>query len=238
MSKKLASAGGLADVLTNPRYRTLHAVIITVALLLHLSLHYATYYPPLREPLGNLPYFRLHVLHEAEFLLIVVYTTIVFRLTGGIAALVVTAISSIPFIMTPYLFDRPPRPGEIRDLAIEVGFILVMGALIVLLYETVARERERRIALARDIEESNAQLAAKSTELERLNSQVQAANTQLTALNQTVQANLNRLYNDLHTAVGEEQAKLDLYPTLVPKESFSALLHRISSFLGGTRESR
>jgi signal transduction histidine kinase len=105
-------------------------------------MHYATYIPALREPLGGLPYFRLHVLHEAEFLLIVAYAGIVLGLRTGVAGVVITGLTSIPFILTPYIFGRDPRPGEIRDLSIQVGFILVMGLLMILLYDRDQRRRE------------------------------------------------------------------------------------------------
>jgi signal transduction histidine kinase len=118
-------------------------VVIVVALVFHLSLHYATYFPALREPLGGLPYFRLHSLHEAEFLLIVAYAGVVLGLRAGVTAVIITGLTSIPFILTPYIFGRDPRPGEIRDLSIQVGFILAMGLLITLLYD---RDQRRRAA--------------------------------------------------------------------------------------------
>ena len=99
----------LAHVLIDPRYKRLHLVVV-VALMAHATMHYATYIPALREPLGGLPYFRLHVLHEAEFLLIVAYAGIVLGLRTGVAAVVITGLTSIPFILTPYIFGRDPRP--------------------------------------------------------------------------------------------------------------------------------
>jgi hypothetical protein len=83
-----------------------------VALALHLSLQYATYIPPLRGPLGGLPYFRLHSLHETEFLLIIAYAGVVLGLRAGITAVVLTGLTSTPFILTPYIFGREPRPGS------------------------------------------------------------------------------------------------------------------------------
>jgi signal transduction histidine kinase len=114
-----------------------------MALVVHLSLHYATYIPLFREPLAGLPYFRLHSLHEAEFLLIVAYAGVVLGLRAGIAAVGITAVTSIPFILTPYIFGREPRSGAIRDLIIQVVFILAMGLLITLLYD---RDQRRRAA--------------------------------------------------------------------------------------------
>ncbi|MBI2170565.1 MAG: hypothetical protein HYU30_00865 [Chloroflexi bacterium] len=127
--------------LTDPRFRRTHGVIIVVALVLHLATHYATYFPQMRQILGTLPYFRLHAIHEAEFLLIVVYAGIVFGMKGGLLALLTTVISSIPFIFTPYIFGRSPQPNEIRDLVLQVAIVLTMGFLIVLLYGTESRRR-------------------------------------------------------------------------------------------------
>lgn len=132
----------LAHFLLDPRYKRMHLAIIALALIVHLGLHYATYIPALREPLGGLPYFRLHVLHEAEFLLIVAYAGIVLGLRAGVAAVIITGFTSIPFILTPYIFGRDPRPGEIRDLTIQVAFILIMGILMILLYDRDQRRRE------------------------------------------------------------------------------------------------
>ena len=142
-----------AQYLTDPRYRRLHFFIISTALVIHLCLHYATYVPVLRDPLGGLPYFRLHVLHEAEFLLIIVYAAMVFKVRGGLLAVAITGATSIPFILTPYIFGFEPKPDQIRDLAIQVGFILLMGVIMVLLYEGVDRERTRRIRLAEELAE-------------------------------------------------------------------------------------
>lgn len=131
-----------AALLTEPKYRRWHAFVIAVALLGHLSLHYATYLPALRPVLGDLPYFRLHILHEAEFLLIVAYAGVTFRWKGAALALLATAVTSIPFILTPYVFGRQPGTDEIRDASIQVGFILLMGVLIVALQLTDAKRRE------------------------------------------------------------------------------------------------
>jgi signal transduction histidine kinase len=133
----------LAQYLIDPRYKRVHFIIIAAALVLHLSLHYATYVPFLRSPLGDLPYFRLHILHEAEFLLIVAYAGVVLGLRAGIAAVVITGVTSVPFILTPFIFGREPDPGEIRDLTLQVGFILIMGLMMVLLYD---RDQRRRLA--------------------------------------------------------------------------------------------
>ena len=177
----------LTTFLTEPCNRKKHAVIIAAALIAHLFLHYATYIPALREPFGALPYFRLHVLHEAEFLFIVVYAALVFRLKGGLTAVAVTAVTSIPFILTPYIFGRSPRPDEIRDLAIQVAFILLMGTLITIFYEAVARGSQRRLALA---------------------AQLEATNNQLTGLNQMIQKRMDVLFDKIGGRIEEEKRYL------------------------------
>ena len=141
-----------SDFLGNPRHRRLHFAAISLALVLHLFLHYATYIPALRDPLDGLPYFRLHVLHEAEFLVIIVYATLVFRARGGLTALAITAATSVPFILTPYIFGRDPRTNEIRDLLVQMGFILVMGLILVVMNELMERERGSRLRLARELQ--------------------------------------------------------------------------------------
>ncbi len=208
--RKVFSFKSWAAFLTAPRYRTLHAIIITIALITHLSLHYATYIPALREPMANLPYVKLHVLHEAEFIMIIFYAAVVFRLTGGLIAVGLSAVSSIPFVLTPYIFGRAPRPGEIRDLAIQVAFILTMGAAISLLYESIARERDRRLELAEHLE---------------------AANRQLAALNHTIQANINRIYGDLRTTLVEQQKQLHTLPPGA-MERFARFIQRVEEITG------
>ncbi len=131
-----------ATWLLDPRRRGLHIAFIAVALVVHTATHYATFIPVLREPLADLPYFRLHVLHEAEFLLIVAYAGVVLGLRGGLVATLITAVTSVPFILMPYVFGRDPRPGEIRDLVIQVVFVLLMGLAITLLYDRDKRRRD------------------------------------------------------------------------------------------------
>ncbi|MEX2431569.1 MAG: HAMP domain-containing sensor histidine kinase [Dehalococcoidia bacterium] len=128
--------------IVDPRYRRLHIVIISVALVAHLATHYATFFPFLQGPLADLPYFRLHGLHEAEFLLIIAYAGLVLGLWGGIIAVAVTGITSVPFILMPYIIGYTAAPGEVRDNATQVGFILLVGLFIALLYDRDKRRRE------------------------------------------------------------------------------------------------
>ena len=132
----------LARKLIDPRHRRVHITVIVTALVVHLTLHYAGYVPALRESLRGLPYFRLHSLHEAEFLLIIVYAGVVVGLRAGVVTVIITGITSVPFILTPYIFGYDPRQGEIRDLSIQVGFILAMGLLMILLYDRDQRRRQ------------------------------------------------------------------------------------------------
>jgi hypothetical protein len=105
-----------ARACVDPRRRRMHVSIIIVMLTLHLATHYATYFPSVRAVVGSFPYFRLHALHEAEFLLIIAYAAVAMGLRGGLAAIGITALTSVPFILTPAIFGRDPRPGEIVEL--------------------------------------------------------------------------------------------------------------------------
>jgi len=139
----------LPNFLFDRKYRLIHAVIVTTAVVVHGMLHYLTYIPDFRQVIGSLPYFRLHILHEAEFLLIIVYAALTLRWKGGAVVTIVTGLTSIPFILAPYIFGRDPRPDELRDNSIQVAFILGMATLMVLFIETAQRDRERVAAHAR-----------------------------------------------------------------------------------------
>ncbi|MBI4233617.1 MAG: hypothetical protein HY686_04165 [Chloroflexi bacterium] len=217
----------LAAFLTEPRYQRFHVLVIAAALLGHLLLHYATYVPALREPMSRLPYLRLHVLHEAEFLLLIVYAGLVFRLKGGLAAVAITAITSVPFLLTPFIFGREPRPGELRDLAVQVGAILVMGAIISVLYEVVAREREGRLGLAARLAEANLRLRTKNEELEQAVQRLEQAHRQLMVLNHSIQGRLNRLYEGLQQGTEEEGRLLETLPPSLARERFARFLRRV-----------
>ena len=139
----------LTDFLFDRKYRLIHAVTIITAVLVHGLMHYLTYIPDVREVIGNLPYFRLHILHEAEFLLIIVYAALTLRWKAGAAVTIFTALTSIPFILAPFIFGRDPRVDELRDNSIQVAFIIGMAALMILFIETAQRDRERVTAHAR-----------------------------------------------------------------------------------------
>lgn len=205
----------LATFLTNPQNKRLHAVVIGLALVVHLALHYATYLPALRTALDGLPYFKLHALHEAEFLLIVVYAGIVFRLRGGLMAVGISAVTSVPFLLTPYIFGRQPREGEITDLVIQVVFVLTMGLLMVLLQESVTRSREVRLALMARIEKANDQL--------------ESANRQLQALNSNIQAEFNAMLELLGGARPIEQLVDEVMVSSPEKDHITRFLRRLSN---------
>ena len=143
----------LGVMLFDQRYRRVHYAVIALSLLVRLSMHYATYIPLFRGSLGGLPYFRLHILHEAEFLLIVAYASVVIGVRAGVVAIIITDVTSTSFILTPYIFDRDPRPNEIRDLVTQVAFTMLMGYLITLLYD-----RDKRSRVAENLRDTMAQM--------------------------------------------------------------------------------
>lgn len=151
--------------LTDPKRKKFHASVIASALFIHLVLHYATYVPALRPLVGNLPYFKLHMLHEAEFLVIVVYACLVLGFKAGIITVVITGVTSVPFILSPFIFGRDPRPDELRDLSIQVAFILGMGTTIAILFEINEKRRKAESRLeafenAKDMKDKFASIAA------------------------------------------------------------------------------
>lgn len=132
----------LVGRLFDPRYRRLHVIFIAVALALHLAMHYATYWAPSRELVAGLPYFRMHVLHEAEFLLVVAYAGVVVGLWGGLIAIAVTGLTSIPFIAGPLIMPTAYGRATVEDQALQVGLVMFMGLMITLLYDRDKRRRQ------------------------------------------------------------------------------------------------
>lgn len=159
MKKYLAElANNIGKFLAEPKYRKWHAAIIAFALISHGFAHYANYIPAVRPYLTSIPYFSLHVLHEAEFLLIIFYSTLIFRLRGGLIVVGVTAIASIPFVFSSQILTSNPDPafGEFADSytstvadgtttatrLTEVILILSLGMLMVALAELERRRKD------------------------------------------------------------------------------------------------
>jgi len=138
--------------MVGPRYRPVHLAIITFALLLHLATHYATYLDTTRSLVSGLPYFRLHILHEMEFLLIIVYAGVVFGVKGGLIAVGISAVTSIPFLFQADIIGYRAAPGEMRDSALQLSVMLLMGVLMVGLLEA-DRKRRQAVSTAREMEE-------------------------------------------------------------------------------------
>lgn len=178
-------ANGIGKFLADPKYRKWHAGIITFALVTHAMAHYANYFPSVREHLTSIPYFEMHVLHEAEFLLIIFYATLIFKLRGGLMAVAITGIASIPFVFSSQLLpSSTPDPafGEFADSyastissngttttrGTEVVLILTLGALMVALAELERRRKEanqRAELAAAEIDLKNNYISIASHEL-------------------------------------------------------------------------
>jgi len=142
----------LGTIIVAPRYKHFHFVIITFALLAHLATHYATYLDATRSLVIDIPYFRLHILHEMEFLLIIVYAGVVFGVRGGLIAVGLSAVTSIPFLFQADIIGYPRDPGEMRDSVLQVSVMLLMGILMVGLLEA-DRKRRKAVDMARAMEE-------------------------------------------------------------------------------------
>lgn len=213
MGRAPAQSINWSAFLADPLRRKQHAIIIIVAIVIQLVLSYATYLPGVHDSLTGMSYLRVYTLHEMGFLLIVAYTALVFHLAGGLAVLAVAAVSSTPFVFTQYNSGSQPWGIMVVDLPVLTAFALMMGVLIVLLCELVTRSREVR---------------RKAEELRLMNQRIEMVNRQLSGLNQLMQTRLNRLFDDLHEAVEEEQGKLDPLPPSPVKEEFFQFLEKMS----------
>ncbi len=160
MKKYLSTlANSIGTFLAEPKYRKWHAAIITFALISHGMAHYANYFPEVRAHLSSIPYFEMHVLHEAEFLLIIFYATLIFKLKGGLLAVGMTGIASIPFVFSSQLLPSTATDPAFGDFAdsyastissngtaatrgTEVILILSLGMLMVALAELERRRKD------------------------------------------------------------------------------------------------
>src|SRR5437660_1246334 len=121
-----------------------HAVIIVLLLLGHSLLHYLILFPSIGEALENAPYFKLHVLHEAEYVALIAYASLIFRLRGGLLALSAFILTSIPFLVSSQInsaeyisYGFPTFWDGVREFFL----LLCVGTLIVVLNELWGRER-------------------------------------------------------------------------------------------------
>ena len=68
-----------------------------------------------------------------------------------------------------------------------------MGLVMVLLYGVVAKDRDRRISLAAQLEDTSAQLQDRYGEIRVANDELARANRQLSGLNHIVQDQFNEI---------------------------------------------
>ena len=168
-------------------WRWLHLTIILLLTVGHTLVHYLILLPGIGEAVEHIPFFNFHVLHEAEYMVAISYASVVFRLFGGILAIITFAVASIPFLLASKI-----DPGEY----VEYGFtgpgnslteflvLLVVAVFVVMLNELWGRERDRRIALYEQLE---------------------SAQRQLRALNQAIQAQLTVIFESLAEAESIER---------------------------------
>ena len=178
-------------LVNDPSSRNLHGAVISLVLVLHLALHYSMFVPVLREQLVDSLFYQVHQMLETYFLIFVVYAALVFRLKGGGIALVVTAMTFFPELLAGNIAALNSWTGEGRDMAIQIGLLLMVGSLIVVFQEILAREREQRTGLKAAVDEANQLLRQQHEELGRLSQQSQTTHRLLTAMNQLAQPGSN-----------------------------------------------
>lgn len=210
------------------KHRYLHLAVMSFLMVGHTLVHYAYLIPALGETVGRLPFFNLHVLHEAEYLVVIAYASLVFRLRGGVAALAATVAASLPFLfasrITPLAYGgagseygeygaQSVEPGLTGggNAIIEVTALLIIGCFIVFVNEMWGRERDRRIQAMQQIESTNRQLSA---------------------LNQSIQGRLNTLFGTLAEAVEEETAASSDLPPGPARDRLAGILHKVAQAIG------
>lgn len=199
--------------------RNLHLAILILLLLGHSVVHYAILIPVVGELVEHLPFFNLHVLHESEYLVVIAYASLVFRLKGGVLALAATAVASTPFVFA----NRIHLSGAVDYGAMEYGFagpenslievsvLLLIGGFIVVVNEMWGRERDRRLLASQQLE---------------------AAHRQLLGLNQMIQKQINDTVVSIREAVEEENRALNSLDSSSMRSRFMAFLRKVAQIVG------
>ena len=199
--------GGLATW-SELRHRNTHAAVIATLLAAHLLLHYAAYIPGIPDATVDVAYSRFRAVFDMGLLILVIYSGSMFRLKGSALVLGVTSITLVPLLIAP---EAGLEEEGVRDQAIEVGLVLLIGALMVVLQEFLASERESR---------------------ERLNDKLDITNRQLSALNRMAQRDLNLLFYDLRDTIEEEQRQLSSGSVVPSQQRYNRFLRRLSDIIG------
>lgn len=207
-------------------HRRSHLVVMVILMMGHTFAHYAVLVPGVGKLFKDLPYFDLHVLHGAEYLVVVAYASLVFRLRGGVLGLLAMGIASIPFLFAftisplqdvEYGFSGPGLGLGLSTRLIELFALLAVGAWFVTVNELWGRERDRRISAQRQVEDSNEAL--------------RQANRQLTALNQTIQTQLTRLFGTLKDVTDRELRDVEEVPVSSLRERYKRFIEEIKTAL-------
>ena len=182
-----------------PMSRETHATIIGTVLGVHLVAHYAIYLPLIGESWVQSMMYQVHTMLETYFLIPVIYASL-FRLKGGAMALGITALTLLPLIPTAGLHVYSIWPGDAKDMAVQVGMILMVGSMMVMVQEFVARENEKRFRLRAALDLANTLLIERDDDLDQVSQDLKSNHRQLVALNKMIQSELNTLFTDVHGA--------------------------------------
>lgn len=223
-------------------HKRFHLAAMAVLMIGHTIIHYAILIPEVGELVEDLPFFNLHVLHEAEYLAVVAYASLVFRLRGGVLALLAMSLASIPFLLAfkinsleyvEYGFSGPD------NALIDFVVLLVIGAWFVTVNELWGRERDRRILSERQLEvsnealrQANQQVQEANRQLEQANDRLESVNHQLTVLNQTIQTQLTRLFGTLNDLTDRELHDVEGIPVSSLQERYKRFIEEVKRALG------
>jgi type II secretory pathway component PulM len=227
---------GAWGFLTDRRYRWFHAVLIGFALLINVVSSYLALLDPASGGIGSLANTKLQAIQQAQYLILILYATVVFNLRGGLAAVGLTGATSLPFVFLNAFKVQNITPAEFANLVTQTAFVLLMGLFMAVLYDLIRKERERRMGLTLQVDQATTQLHARAKELADMDGRLGTSTKQLQALNQLIQRRVVELYGDPHeVAAARGAARPSYLPVMAVEETPSAFLRRLE-MAGDTRE--
>ncbi len=216
-------------------HKGLHLALIVALMVAHTFLHYAAMIPGVGQLVEHVPYFHLHRFHEAEYLAIVAYASLVFRLRGGVIVLLATAVASMPFVFVSDISNMGHGDCGFSGLSgslIDFFVLLSIGAWLVFINEMWGREQDRRTLALAQLQRSHEQLQEANAEVQETNQQLESSNRQLSALNQTVQSQINKLFGDISDLLDREARGLQNLPPGPARDRFDGCLDQLRNILG------
>ncbi len=205
-----AAQPGPSSGKTRTSHAFFHLALIAVFTVIHTAVHYAGLFPVVGEAVEHLPYFSLHVLHEAEYLGVIAYASWVFGGRGGAAALMVTAVASLPFIFASRISPEHAEYGfeGPGNSAIETAALLVVGGFIVLVNHRWSKERDQKELTLVQLQSTNEELSSTVRRLSDMQERL-IQQERLSALGSMASGLAHDLRNALNPVLGFSELALE-----------------------------